>query len=397
MTAIRRGALIVLLVVALALTSLAVPRSPEPSTARMRGINVATMLTQAVTIYDHPDDTRTGEPPSSYVRLQQLGHRLIRLPVDWSFLQPGLGSGDERFHPAYWTAIRTEVAKIKAAGMRVVLGLHNGCEWRAPRATTAPLVCGAGLTVEQTNQVWRKLSDGFRDEPAVAAYDLFNEPTRFSHPTRADLQSADKPAYAVYQRHVNEVVRTLRAAGDRTVLWVESLCCSRFSDFVYTDPDGGWVDDPLRRVVYSQHMYPVRNSSEGEVFDRAKLDENYVRDEGRSWVDLGYERGFLGRLRLFGDWCARSAVECSVGEVGWYGPGQSSASAEQWNSLGDRWYALANRYGMAVTYFGTSSAFHGPLWAYDAPGPDVWFPAVGLSRKQSQAAVIEMPEHLSRE
>ncbi|KXO94283.1 hypothetical protein AXK57_20870 [Tsukamurella pulmonis] len=399
MTTIRRGALIVVIVAALVLATLAIPRPrvAEPATTWMRGINVATMLTQAVTIYDHPTVTGTGEPAITYARLRERGHRLIRLPVDWTFLQPGLDAGDDAFHPAYWNAIRAEVGKIEAAGMRVVLGLHNGCEWRAPRSTAAPRVCGAGLTVEQTNRVWRMLSAGFRDEPAVVAYDLFNEPTRFSHPTRGDLQSADKPPYAVYQRHVQEVVTALREVGDRKVLWVESLCCSRFSDFAYTDPRGGWVDDPLGRIVYSQHMYPVSKSGEGEVFDPAKLDRNYVRDAGRPWSDRGYETGFLGRLRTFGEWCARSAVECSVGEVGWYGPGQSAASAEQWNRLGDRWYALANTYGLAVTYFGTSSAFHGPLWAYDAPGPDAWFPAPGLSRLQSQAAVIEKPEHLTRE
>ncbi|MGX9296191.1 glycoside hydrolase family 5 protein [Tsukamurella paurometabola] len=399
MTAVRRGVLIALLVMALVAAPLAVPRSAPPgqSTDGMRGINIATLLSQAVTIYDHPAVPGTGEPLMSYVRLQQLGHRLIRLPIDWSFLQPGLDAGNQDFHPAYWAAVREEVGKIKAAGLRVVLGLHNGCEWREPKREAAPTrVCGAGLTVEQTNQVWRKLSDGFRDDPAVVAYDLFNEPTRFSHPTRRDLQAADKPPYSVYQRHVNAVVKTLREAGDRKTLWVESLCCSPYMDFASTDPNGPWVDDRLDRIVYSQHMYPVRNSGQGEDFDAAKLDEDYVRDAGKPWVDRGYERGFLGRLREFGDWCSRSKVTCSIGEVGWYGPGQSDASAEQWNRLGDRWYAIANGYGLAVTYFGASSAFHGPLWAYDAPGPDVWFPAVGLSRKQSQATVIERPENLSR-
>lgn len=398
MSAIRRTAVVVLLVCALLAATVAVPRSaaPEQSTDGLRGINIATLLTQAVTIYDHPTVTGTGEPLSTYVRLQQLGHRLIRLPVDWNFLQPDLDTGEEDFHPAYWNAVRSEVGKIKAAGLRVVLTLHSGCEWRKPKTTSAPLVCGAGLSTDQTDRVWRTFSDAFRDDPAVIAYDLFNEPTRFSHPTRRDLQAPDKPAYSVYQRHVNSVVRALRENGDRKTIWVEGLCCSPYTDFLYTDPSGGWVDDPLRRIVYSQHMYPARNSSEGEVFDAAKLDEDYVRDAGKPWVDRGYERGFIGRLRDFGEWCRRSAVSCSVGEVGWYGPGQSAANAEQWNLLGDRWYSLADTYGLSVTYFGTSSAFHGPLWAYDAPGPDVWFPAPGLSRKQSQSAIIEKPEHLSR-
>ncbi len=398
----RRAAIIVVLVCALLAATfvaafvLSRPQAPDESTDGMRGINVATLLTQSVTIYDHPTVTGTGEPLATYTQLKQRGHRLIRLPVDGNYLQPRLDAGDETFHRAYWNAVRAEVGKIKAAGLRVVIGLHNGCEWRAPKSAAAPRVCGAGLTTAQTDRIWRTFSDAFRDEPAVIAYDLFNEPARFSHPTRRDLQAPDKPPYAVYQRHVNSAVRTIRDNGDRKTIWVESLCCSPYTDFVYTDPDGGWVQDPLGRIVYSQHMYPARNSSEGEIFDAAKLDEDYVRDAGKPWVDRGYERGFIGRLRDFGEWCRRGSVSCSVGEVGWYGPGQSAESAAQWNLLGDRWYAVANTYGLAVTYFGTSSAFHGPLWAYDAPGPDVWFPAAGLSRKLSQSEVIEKPEHLSR-
>ncbi|WP_081586046.1 glycoside hydrolase family 5 protein [Tsukamurella sp. 1534] len=395
MRILGRAVVVVVATAALLAASVRVPVI-APDGARstgMRGITVATLLTQAVTISDHPDVTGTGEPQSTYDALAALGHRLIRLPVSWDYLQPNLGAGDPAVHRAYWNAIVAEVRKIGAAGLRAVLDLHNGCEWTKPRSTAPPLVCGAGITTSMTDDVWKRLSDEFKDDPAVVAYDLFNEPTRFDHPTRADLRKPGQPPYSAYKRHVDEVVRTIRANGDGKDIWVESLCCSVYSDFAVTDPGGGWVNDPLNRIVYSQHMYPVKNSAVGEPFDPAKADPDYVRDGDRSWVDRGYVRGFLGRLDDFGRWCAENGVRCSVGEVGWFGEGQSAESAAQWNALGDRWYAIANGYGMAVTYYGASSAFHGPLWAYDAPGPDAWFPAPGLTRKQPQATVIERPEN----
>lgn len=399
MTHFVRRSVAVLLIVAmtLVLSSAAIPPPPDETTDGQRGINVVTMLTQGATIYDHPDATPTGEPQATYDTLAQLGHKLIRLPVDWSYLQPGLDVGDPRFHEGYWRSIRNEVAKIGGAGMRVVLDLHNGCEWVKPKAPGAtPLVCGAGLSTAATTDVWRKISAEFKDDRAVVAYDLFNEPTRFNSPNPGDPQDPRNQSYSTYKAHVNAIVAAIRAQGDRKTIWVESLCCTKNLDVNRTDPDGGWVVDPMKRIVYSLHMYPVPNSADGETFNPAKLDPRYEVPRGKAWSDLGYVTGFLGRVDAFGGWCRRNGLACSVGEVGWYGSGQSEQSAVQWNELGDRWYDIADGYGLAVTYFGASSAYKNNLWAYDTPGPDAWFPVTGMTRKQPQAAVIEKSQHLSK-
>ena len=229
----------------------------------------------------------------------------------------------------------------------------------------------------------------------MIAYDLFNEPIKFNHPTLAEAQDAARAPYAKYQEAVNAAIAAIRGNRDRKVIWVEALCCSAYLDFASTDPNGGWVRDPANRIVYSQHMYPVGNSTVGEEFVPAKLDRRYEEPAGKLWADHGYTRGFLDRLTTFGQWCLRSGVSCSVGEVGWYGRGQSAESARQWNDLGSSWYTIANTYRLAVTYYGVSSAYQTNLWAYDSRVPDPWFPAPGVTETQSQASVIEKPENLS--
>lgn len=388
--------LLVALVAGALVTAFATPLDTrEPTTDGLRGVNVATLVSQAVTIYDHPEVTDTGEPQSTYDLLAGRGHELIRLPVDWNYLQPKLGSGDRAFHPAYWKAVQSEVGKIKRAGLRAVLDLHNGCEWSGPKNSGPPLVCGVGLPIDTVADTWRRLSDAFRGDPAVIAYDLFNEPTKFNHPTLAEAHDPARAPYAKYQEAVNAAVAAIRNNHDRKTIWVEALCCSSYLDFASTDPNGGWVQDPADRIVYSQHMYPVGNSAVGESFNPAKLDRRYDEPAGTLWADHGYTRGFLDRLETFGSWCSRSGLACSIGEVGWYGRDQSADSARQWNDLGDKWYQIANKYRMSVTYYGTSSAYQTGLWAYDSPVPNPWFPAPGVTRDQPQAAVIEKPENLS--
>ncbi|WP_454440072.1 glycoside hydrolase family 5 protein [Tsukamurella paurometabola] len=381
------------------MTSAALPtrRAVDDSTDGQRGINVTTLLSQAITISGYPDLTDTGEPQASYDALAAVGHRLIRLPIDWNFLQPNLDKGDERFYSAYWRAIKAEIGKIKKAGLKAVLDLHNGCEWTKPGSSEPPLVCGAGLSLDVTTGVWRTISEEFKNEPAVVAYDLFNEPTKFTPPSIPN--EAGKQAYSVYQAHVNAIVAALRAQGDRKEIWVESLCCSIGLDINNTDPDGGWVVDPIKRIVYSLHMYPVGFDADaglGEEFNPAKLDPNYEEPKGKPWSNRGYVRGFLRRLDGFGSWCKRTGEQCSIGEVGWYSRGQAKDSVSRWNELGDEWYNIADYYGLAVTYYGASSASVSPLWVYDAPGPSSWFPARGMTQKQSQASVIEKQSHLSK-
>ena len=142
------------------------------------------------------------EPRSSYRYLAARGHRIIRLPFQWGSVQARLGGPlDEPF----LRLLTAEVAAIGRAGMRAILDVHSG--GRHPDVVKPTSRLGNGISQEQFNDLWLRLSDVFRDDRRVYAYDLMNEP----------YELADD----VWQSYSQGVVQALRAHGDRTLLWIE--------------------------------------------------------------------------------------------------------------------------------------------------------------------------------
>lgn len=110
-----------------------------------------------------------------------LGTRMkggfVRIAFRWERIQPTLGAALDATYLGYLSA---SVASAKAAGLKVILDLHNYGEyvvapgWPSGRATVA----GASGTVTEAHlcDVWERLSAVFKNEPAVIAYGMMNEP-----------------------------------------------------------------------------------------------------------------------------------------------------------------------------------------------------------------------------
>lgn len=334
----------------------------------LRGVNVFDLQSRV----SLGVDCTALNPASSYEFLAERGVQLVRLAVPWSFLQPkapGESTDDalsRGLDPTAVGVLRSEIASIGAAGMRVVLDLHNNGTYPASQGEFPPgtVWFGAGISIEQAQRVWRLLSDEFKTDEDIAAYDLFNE-------VRLSMVSA--PTYKTY---IRAVVRAIRENGDMHTLWVEGMKEAATGGLPQIAPDGPWINDPLDRIVYSQHFYPGGTGTALRGAD-----------------DAGPTSGsaFLAALRGFGDWCTTFGVRCSVGEVGW--PSDESLDVapgdpQSWNAVGARFYTLADSYGMDVTYFGsTRKASCGWLMAYCGDGEEI-------DDARSQSTVIE--QHLSR-
>jgi len=282
---------------------------------------------------------------------------LVRLPFYWGNLQPTLGGPlDER----YLSALQREVNRIEAAGMQVVLDLHNSCRWPTYESRA---VCGAGITKGQAADVWQRLSSAFKDERAVVAYDLMNEPYDLSPGTWEAFSQA--------------MVDAVRANGDSKTLWVEGSGYSSVESFAKRHPRA-WIRDPARRVVYSAHQY----------FD-------YCGCYRRGFNYRSYQkemRAVLPRLRSFTRWLRKNRARGSIGEVGWPSADRT-ASWRRWNAKGEQWYSLADRAGLPVTYFSATSAYDEKNAAYGSHN-NAFSPFPGISKSESQARVIEA--HTSR-
>ncbi len=330
----------------------------------LRGVNVYSLVFGG----PRPAD-KIGESQASWDFLASRGVKVVRLPVSWVRLQPLPASGDARaglaapVSQAYLDVVEEQVARAARAGIRTVVDLHNACSY--PNMTSAgSLTCGNGITEADVTRIWGAIAQRFAGDERVVAFDLFNE-------THLNL-GVDR-----YKRYTQVALDAVRAQGAEQTVWVQRMLGERGRLDVIA-PDGPWLDDPLGKVMFSQHFYvaPI-----GATFDPFRGNHAVLID-----------------LDRFTTWCARWGVRCVAGEVGWPsgGPGgvQSSASAAGWNLVFEQFYRRADTAGLDVTYFAASSSQQtGTLLAYVASRPGYPSPS-GLDTALSQTSVIEA--HLSR-
>ncbi len=128
--------------------------------------------------------------------LKSKGTNIIRLPFRWERLQPRLGralDGTELDH------LKACVDRAGKAGIEVVLSLQNYAGYWIER-TRRPykLKLGTpGLPEEHFYGIWRELSSNFKNNPAVVAYDLMNEPDNRGG-MGAGVFGSDERAWEVY-------------------------------------------------------------------------------------------------------------------------------------------------------------------------------------------------------
>ncbi|PPF20240.1 hypothetical protein C5B92_00765 [Rathayibacter sp. AY1A4] len=333
----------------------------------LRGVNVFDLQSRV----DVGVDCTAGNPAESYEFLADRGLTLVRLAVPWSLLQPqadGESTDDalaKGLDPAAVALLRTEIAAIGAAGMRVVLDLHNNGTYPASQGDLpeGTVWFGSGLSVSQAQRVWTLLAAEFQDDGRIAAYDLFNEVKRSLVPVET------------YKAYTQAVVSAVRGTGDRHTIWVEGMREATTGTVAAIAPEGPWIQDPLDRIVYSQHFYP------GGTGTTLRSDKQGGNDE----------QVFVAAVTTFGQWCRRYGVHCSVGEVGW--PSDHSLSltaggAGSWTDVGEAFYTAADSYGLDVTYFGsTRKSDCGWLMAYCGDDHEI-------DDARSQSSVIEA--HLTR-
>jgi endoglucanase len=313
--------------------------------AYLRGVNSYTLN------FVVADGHFTGEPPESYEYLATRGHRLVRLPFEWGYVQPQLGGP---LSPRFLTALETEITSVAQAGMQVILDVHSS--GRHPTHLRAQRRFGQGISQAQFVDLWARLSERFAGDRRIYAYDLMNEP--------GDLPDD------VWMQFSQGVVDALRRRGDATLLWIEGGAYSQAGAWREHQPRP-WIDDPLDRHVYSAHAYPGATATGAQRAPRAHDQEDFLVD-----------------LRDFLDWLSEFGCRGSIGEVGWpSGREVGEAGAAAWNRLAHAWYEMTDASRIDVTYFGASSAYDNWLWAYDAPRNG--FPVPGLRRAESQAEVIE--------
>lgn len=224
------------------------------------------------------------------------GIRLIRFPVSWERLQPQLGGELDSGYMARVVEFLDQAAGYRC---RVVLDLHNyGRYRRQDGAEVRELVVAAAARGDEEISgsflvdVWLRLAKKISDHPAVHAYGLMNEPH--------DMAGGDWHATS------NQVVGSLRDAGDYHWIWVAGDGWSSAEQWNRHNPPRPWVTDPMDRVAYEAHVYFDADAS-------GKYRMTFTREQG---LDPNIEQRGVRRLEPFANWCERNGVVGVIGEFG---------------------------------------------------------------------------------
>lgn len=253
--------------------------------------------------------------------LRGLGANVIRLPFHWSYAE---GEGVRYLDRA--------VAWARAQGVYLILDLHAVPGWQNP-GWHSDNPYGVSLFWEEPHHqtrviaLWEALADRYRDEPAVAGYDLLNEP----------YAPENGPVLEFFRR----LIRAVRAVDRRHLLFVEGNRYARdFRGFeALLEEDEG--------LVFSSHNYmpPTHEGARFPGWMEIQGERVYV-DE--AWV----ERFHLEGNRFFHE----RDLPCYVGEFGaLYDAPYDRPSPEDLARLKalDAQMALFNRLGL-----------HWTLWTY---------------------------------
>jgi hypothetical protein len=248
----------------------------------LRGVNV----NQLVDFYrprPEVDDTRP-LTEDDFAGIAEQGFNVVRLNISWSALEPTRGELD----PDYVEQITDAVGWAKKYGVYTVLDMHQdswfnggteeGTECRpgtdpmwgydgAPEWATitdgAPRCQFQGRDISPAGnrafehfyhdtdgvqtalvETWGKLAEVFKDEPAVAGYNLLNEP--------GFGQTAPVTTSYLLGRFSDRAIQQIRAAGAPQIVFIEPSILWSGLGFDSGPPPGFTKDD---NIVFAPHLY----------------------------------------------------------------------------------------------------------------------------------------------
>lgn len=185
--------------------------------------------------------------------LKSKGTDLVRLPFRWERVQPALG---QNLEPNELARLKACVSRAGAAGLRVVLDVHNYAGYYfsvydslLKREVPKEHKLGStALPPARFYDLWRRLSTEFKSNTTVLAYGLMNEPVGMETPSGfATPQQA-------WQAYSQRALDAIRANNDTKLVMVPGYFWSMARTWTQYHPRK-WITDPANRHRYEAHHY----------------------------------------------------------------------------------------------------------------------------------------------
>lgn len=225
------------------------------------------------------------------------GFNSVRLPFSWSRLQPSLDAG---FDPAEFGRLSDTIARLRAAGLTVVLDPHNYARYRGE------LIGSPAVPYEAFARFWTELALAFGNQDGIV-FGLMNEPHTMA--TEQWLTGA------------NAAITAIRGAGARNLILVPGNAWSGAHSWT-EDGYGGangtvmlGIKDPLDHYAFEVHQY-FDDDFSGTKDNCSRADDAVAAIENFShWLRDNGKRGYLGEFGVPGNEACIQALKRMVGVV----------------------------------------------------------------------------------
>ncbi len=197
------------------------------------------------------------EPVESWQYIASKGIPIARVGFSWERLQPTLNGALDTASGGYLEWLKGQVDNARSVGMKVVLDCHNYGRYKTSTSNDAVssggplggLQLGSGaLPYSALSNLWVRLSDEFKNDSAVIAYGIMNEPH--------DLPGAA----AAWEAGAQAVLTAIRGNSDNKLIMIAGYNWSKTQGWQSQHPDG-FITDPANNFRYEGHMYNDTESS----------------------------------------------------------------------------------------------------------------------------------------
>ncbi len=223
--------------------------------------------------YWYSGETRDPETGlNTFEYLAQEGATLVRIPFRWERIQRSLSEPLDRTELA---RLKSCCARAGAAGLKVVIDVHNNAGYylKGRSGIKEHKIGSPRLPVPHFVDLWRRLSNNFRDDPNVFAYDLMNEPYVHGGIPTAGYDSPQR----AWEAYTQKALQAIRERGDNKLVMIPGYAGARH--WALTHPLK-WISDPANNHRYEAHQYFSRHGG-GHYYYSYGEDDAY-------WTSKGY-------------------------------------------------------------------------------------------------------------
>ena len=217
----------------------------------LRGVNLAGAEFGEAKIPGTINTDYTYNSERSFQYFAAKGLTLIRIPIRWERIQPALGGPLDATN---LNALKRNITWAKTNGAKVIIDPHNYGRYKIKEGGVLKEYVidnsyDGAVRVSSANfqDLWVRLSNEFKDEPAVYAYDLMNEPH--------DMGKADWKAIS------QAALMAIRNNGDNKLIMVPGDAWSAAHRWPSVHGPTTWISDPANNFMYEAHQYRVLSAS----------------------------------------------------------------------------------------------------------------------------------------